>query len=221
MKIENLSVSYGEKQVFNNLSLNLNDGDITCVLGRSGAGKTTLLNYLAGLIQGRPFTLNGGVAMVFQEPRLLLNLTVKENLLFAGASAENIDKALKVSGLDGKESSRPSELSGGEKQRVSFLRAMLSGANTVLLDEPFSSLDLATKIPLAKTFVEMIKSAEKSAIFVTHDVEEALMVADRILYIDGGKIALDITLDGKPFRDYGTPLKERKIIVDKIVKNNV
>ena len=161
MKIEKLSVSYGENQVFNNLSLNLNDGEITCVLGRSGAGKTTLLKYLAGLIKDSSFALDGGVAMVFQEPRLLPNLTAYENLLFIGANPSGIADALKSVGLEGKENCRPNELSGGEKQRVSFLRAMLSGANTVLLDEPFSSLDLATKIPLAKTFVEMIKSAKK------------------------------------------------------------
>ena len=221
MKIEKLSVSYGENQVFNNLSLNLNDGEITCVLGRSGAGKTTLLKYLAGLIKDSGFALDGGVAMVFQEPRLLPNLTAYENLLFIGANPSGIADALKSVGLEGKENCRPNELSGGEKQRISFLRAMLSGANTVLLDEPFSSLDLATKIPLAKTFVEMIKSAKKTAIFVTHDVEEAMMVADRILYISGGEIALDIKLDGAPFRDYGAPSNQRKIIVDKITKSTV
>ena len=219
MKIENLSVSYGENQVFNNLPLDLNDGEITCILGRSGAGKTTLLKYLAGLID-TTFSLPNGVSMVFQEPRLLPNLTVKENLLFIGANPTDIPSAIKIAGLDGKENSLISELSGGEKQRVSFLRAMLFSASTVLLDEPFSSLDLATKIPLAKTFVEMIKSAKKTAIFVTHDVEEAMMVADRILYIQEGEIALDIKLDGAPFREYGAPSKQRKIIVDKIVKNN-
>lgn len=220
MKIENLSVSYGENQVFKNLSLTLNDGEITCVLGRSGAGKTTLLRCLAGLIKEVPFTLNGGVSMVFQEPRLLPNLTAYENLLLIGANPSDIAVSLKIVGLEGKENCRPSELSGGEKQRVSFLRAMLSGANTVLLDEPFSSLDLATKIPLAKTFVEMIKSAKKTAIFVTHDVEEAMMVADRILYISSGEIALDIKLDGAPFREYGAPSEKRKIIIDKIIKSN-
>ena len=219
MKIENLSVSYGENQVFNNLTLDLNDGEITCILGRSGAGKTTLLKYLAGLID-TTFSLPNGVSMVFQEPRLLPNLTVKENLLFIGANPTDIPSAIKIAGLDGKENSLISELSGGEKQRVSFLRAMLFSASTVLLDEPFSSLDLATKIPLAKTFVEMIKSAKKTAIFVTHDAEEAMMVADRILYIQEGEIALDIKLDSAPFREYGAPSKQRKIIVDKIVKNN-
>ena len=124
MKIENLSVSYGENQVFNNLMLDLNDGEITCILGRSGAGKTTLLKYLAGLID-TTFSLPKGVSMVFQEPRLLPNLTVKENLLFIGANPTDIPSAIKIAGLDGKENSLISELSGGEKQRVSFLRAML------------------------------------------------------------------------------------------------
>ena len=220
MNIENLSVSYGENKVFENFSLELKEGDITCVLGRSGVGKTTLLKCLAGLIKGVPNTLEGGVSMVFQEPRLLPNLTVKENLLFAGAKSKDIKTALIYVGLKGKENVRPTALSGGEKQRVSFLRAMLSGANTVLLDEPFSSLDLATKISLAKTFVSMIKSANKSAIFVTHDVEEAMMVADRVILLSGGKITLDIKLDGAPFRDYGANLTERKIIVDTILKSN-
>ncbi len=220
MKIENLSVSYGDIKVFENFSLELKEGEITCILGRSGAGKTTLLNCLAGLIEGASYNLEGGVSMVFQEPRLLPNLTVYENLVFAGANANDILTAVKGVGLAGKEKYRPSMLSGGEKQRVSFLRAMLSSANTVLLDEPFSSLDLSTKIPLAKTFVDMIKSANKSAIFVTHDVEEAVMVSDRILLLSGGKITLDVMLDGTPFRDYGANLNQRKIIVDTILKSN-
>ena len=216
MKIENLTVSYGKTKVFENLNISFNDGEITCVLGRSGVGKTTLLNYIAGLGSVKP-SEEIPCSMVFQEPRLVPNLTVKENLLFAGCSELDIEKGLEMANLKGKQNERPTKLSGGEKQRVNFLRAVLNNAPVVLLDEPFSSLDLSTKIPLMNEFVKMLKQAKKTAILVTHDVEEALVVADRILVLDGGEITLDISLKTTPPRAYGVALFEREQILNKIL----
>ncbi len=216
MKIENLTVSYGKTKVFENLNIAFNDGEITCILGRSGVGKTTLLKYIAGLGSVKP-SEKIPCSMVFQEPRLVPNLTVKENLLFAGCSELDIEKGLEFSNLKGKENMRPNSLSGGEKQRVNFLRAVLNKAPVVLLDEPFSSLDLSTKIPLINSFVKMLKQAGKTAILVTHDVEEALASADRILVLDGGKITLDISLKSAPPRAYGKACVEREIILNKLL----
>lgn len=216
MKIENLTVSYGKTKVFENLNITFNSGEITCILGRSGVGKTTLLKYIAGLLSVKP-SEEIPCSMVFQEPRLVPNLTVKENLLFAGCNELDIEKGLEISNVKDKENDRPSKLSSGEKQRVNFLRAVLNKAPIVLLDEPFSSLDLSTKIPLMNVFVKMLKQAGKTAILVTHDVEEALSIADRILVLDGGEITLDISLKTKPPRAYFSECFEREIILDKIL----
>ena len=217
MKIENLTVSYGNTVVLSDFSATFNKGEITCVLGRSGAGKTTLLRYIAGLLDQKPQGDNA-VSMVFQEPRLLENLTVKENLLFSGISEKDIEFGLKETGLTNKENVLSTKLSGGEKQRVNFLRALLNKSEIMLLDEPFSSLDLATKLPLLENFCSLIKTAKKTAILVTHDLEEAFVLADRILVLSGGKITLDFSLKGVPPRRYGESYDEKQLILTELLK---
>lgn len=219
MKIENLTLSYGKNVVFNNFFCEFKGGKITCILGRSGVGKTTLLKYLAGLLDVKPSS-KINASMVFQEDRLLKNLTVKENLLFAGCSLFDIDSYIEKVGLLGKENLRPSSLSGGEKQRVNFLRAILNKAPLILLDEPFSSLDLATKLPLISDFRKTIKQAEKTAILVTHDVEEALLIADEIMILEGGKITLALSSNGGFIKEYGELSKDRDLIIKTIIKSN-
>ncbi len=220
MKIEKLTVSYGKNKVFDNFSTEFLDGKITCVLGCSGVGKTTLLKYLAGLLDVKP---KGEInaSMVFQEDRLLPNLTVINNLLFAGCKQENIDFYIEKVGLKDKMNSRPSELSGGEKQRVNFLRAILNDAPLILLDEPFSSLDLATKIPLINDFRKNLKQSKKTAILVTHDVEEALLIADEIKLLGKGEIILSLSSCDGFICEYGAPCSERDLLVKTIIKSNV
>ena len=146
-----VSKSYNEKQVFDNLTLDIHEGEILCVLGESGGGKTTLLNILAGLIpyDGEVENAPSNVGFIFQEPRLLPNLTVEGNLLYAGGKSEQIEEILRKTELLSLRNKRPKELSGGEKQRVAIARAFLSDAKLLLLDEPFSSLDTALKIRIS------------------------------------------------------------------------
>lgn len=218
MKIENLNLSYGDNTVFKNLSFEINSGEITCVLGSSGVGKTTLLKWLASLKESNVKSPYNSVSYVFQEPRLIERISVLKNLTIIGASEFEAKSLLKAVGLEDKINELASNLSGGEKQRVNLARAFLKKSEIYLLDEPFSSLDLKTKLELIKTFFSLYKTSDKTAVFVTHDIEEALMVASRVLVLKNGKIALDIKLDGDLPRAYGSCEKERKILLDKITE---
>lgn len=209
-----ISKSYGKQVVFDGLTLDIEKGKILCVLGESGGGKTTLLNILAGLTtyDGEIDNAPKKVGYIFQEPRLLPNLTVEENLRYVGGSAEKIDELLQKTELTACRNKKPRALSGGEKQRVAFARAFLNDGDMLLLDEPFSSLDTPLKIRLAGVFVTLWKSARKTAVFVTHDIEEACMLAHRVVVLRDGKIALDLDMGGGELpRPYGKnfDLKEK------------
>ena len=216
-----VSKSYGDKVVFENLQLCLKAGEITCVLGASGVGKTTLLNMLAGLtafdgvIENKPEK----VGYIFQEHRLLPNLTVEQNLLYAGAKSDEIDEILQKVGLLADKNKRPSALSGGEKQRVSVARAFVSGADTLLLDEPFSSLDLALKMRMHQLFARLWKDKKPTAVFVTHDIEEAWALAHRIILIREGKVALDIQPQRETFpAEYGAYDKQKQAFIQALIE---
>lgn len=219
ISLRNIRKNYGAKRVFDGLSLSIGKGKILCVVGESGGGKTTLLNILAGLvpfegeISGKP----DKISYIFQEPRLIPALTVRKNLEYAGGGSERIEKLLRGIGLSDCAEKRSSQLSGGEKQRVSFARAFLDDGDEeslLLMDEPFSSLDTALKIRLAGVFSELWQNGggRRTAVFVTHDPEEALMLSDRILLLRGGKIIADFPVLRDKFPSpYGAPseLRER------------
>lgn len=197
MKIENLRKSYGDQVVFDGFDLEITEREILCVLGPSGVGKTTLLKILSGLTpyEGRLDGIPERVGYIFQEPRLIPNLTVKENLAFTGGEAQEIEKMLEEVGLSAHAEKRPKMLSGGEKQRVAIARAFLSDSPLLLMDEPFSALDTALKMRLTDLFLRIWEKEKRTAVFVTHDLGEALAVGHRIVVLKKGSIALDIRAD--------------------------
>lgn len=181
---------YGDKTVYKNFSLSVAEGKITCILGESGSGKTTLLNCVAGL---SPFV--GEIpalkcSCVFQTPRLVPNLTVLGNLRLVCNNENLILKTLDDLHLSDKKDAYPKTLSGGQAQRVALARALVYGGEIMLLDEPFSSLDLKLKMEISTLFKNLQRQKNITSLFVTHDADEALSLGDEIIVIKNGAIIL-------------------------------
>lgn len=223
MKIR-ISKTYPQKTVFENLTLEIEEGKILCVLGESGVGKSTLLNIFAGLTsyEGEIVGLPQKVAYVFQEPRLLPHLTARENLRYAFGETvkeEEISNVLEKIELTDFENQKAGTLSGGEKRRVAIARAFLSDAPLLLMDEPFASLDTGLKIRIIQAFATLWKERKRTTLFVTHDLEEGLMIADRIVLLKDGKIAGDYTVERTEFPSaYGKNQEKREEILSALLK---
>ncbi len=205
MKLEHVTKRYRERAALSDITLSLQDGTITAVLGESGAGKTTLLNVLAGLTSYEGAVEGGGAySYLFQSPRLLPNLTAEENLRFVLPEERwgDIGGMLARVGLEGREKSYPRALSGGERQRVAIARAFLYPHEILLMDEPFSSLDLALKKTLLELVSELWLERRETVVFVTHDVHEAAMLSHRAVVLHRGTVALDLAVEGDLPRDF-------------------
>src|SRR6201998_3717768 len=220
-----------ELLVLDDVNLNLREGEIVGLLGRSGSGKSTLLRLIAGLSQPQGGRLSymgspiqgpvQGVAMVFQSFALFPWLTVLENVQL-GLEALNLPPremreralaAIDLIGLDGYESAYPRELSGGMRQRVGFARAVVVHPNILLMDEPFSALDVLTAENLRTDLVELWGNGKlplKGIILVTHNIEEAVLMCDRVLLFSSnpGRVASEIKIDLPQPRDRTSPAFE-------------
>ena len=213
---KNFTVKYGDKTVFDGFNLDVSLSENTAVLGESGSGKTTLLNAIAGLVpfSGEVDGVPQKISAAFQEDRLVPCLTVRENLALA-TGEEGIDYDLESFALSDKAQSYPSRLSGGEKRRVALLRAYRFNAPLYILDEPFNSLDLKLKIRLEELFKKRIIDNSAALLFVTHDIKEAVSLADRIIVVsgDGGvcKIVADVKSVNEKTEEYLFGLLSGKI----------
>lgn len=194
VEIKGLIKNYDSTEVFDGLNLTVKANKVTVIMGASGSGKTTLLNCIAGLTpyDGEISGVNGA-SFVFQEDRLVPFMSVYENLDFTlqksvnkAERKEKILAMIKSVGLEDKINSIPDELSGGQKKRVSLARAFLSDSNLILMDEPLNSLDLGLKIKIAQLIETLTEKYNKTVIFVTHDIDEALTIADEIVVIGNG-----------------------------------
>ncbi|MFC0283155.1 ABC transporter ATP-binding protein [Camelimonas abortus] len=225
--IRGLSRSFGDKQVLKRVDLHIPAGQFVAVVGKSGCGKSTLLRLVVGLDQPTSghITLAGvdgagdgeagaveGVRIMFQEPRLLpwerVRGNVEVGLSRALPRAERkaiAQRTLEAVGLGDRGGEWPAVLSGGQKQRVALARALASGPRLLALDEPLGALDALTRIDMQRLIERVWQEQGFTAILVTHDVSEAIALADRILVIDQGTIAADIPVPGARPRRRGDP----------------
>ncbi len=207
MKLTAIRKTYGERVALALPDLELEAGRITAILGESGAGKTTLLNIVAGMTAHAGSVEGAGeTSYLFQDPKLLPHLTVEGNLRFVLPKAlwGAIPAMLGRVGLAGRETSRPRELSGGEKQRVAIARAFLYPHDTLLMDEPFSSLGLSLKKSLIALTKDLWRERRQTVLFVTHDVREAVCLAHRAIVLRQGTLCGDFAL-GEEERDFFAP----------------
>jgi len=199
LEVKDLVKRYGKLLVLDRWNLKVSKGERIVLLGPSGCGKTTFLKIIAGLEsydEGELFLNFKNLGFVFQEPRLIPWRTVKKNLLFVSDDEGKIKEVLKMVKLVGFEGHLPSQLSGGMKQRVNLARALLNDPDLLILDEPFSSLDLPVKLKIMDDIVELWKESNFTLLMVTHDVKEAVYMGDRILVLSErpSRIIEEITL---------------------------
>ncbi|WP_034382599.1 ABC transporter ATP-binding protein [Herbidospora cretacea] len=196
-RLSGVARAFGDRVVLDSLDLELRDGEFTALLGRSGSGKSTLLRALAGLDDEVTGTVDvtDSVAVAFQEPRLVPWKRLLANItLGLDAPADKAKAALAEVGLSERSDAWPLTLSGGEAQRASLARALVREPELLLLDEPFSALDALTRITIHQLVLELWARHRPAVLLVTHDVDEALLLADRVLVLDEGRIAHDIAI---------------------------
>lgn len=191
IEIKNLCKSYPNITVYDNFNLSLEEGEITCFLGESGSGKTTLLNAVASLTDYSGKISAVKCSYIFQSPTLVPCLNVFDNLKLVCSDERKISNMLDILGLTDKAESYPVKLSGGQAQRVAIARAFLYESEAILMDEPFSSLDIKLKLSIIDNFLKLRKTDKRTVIFVTHDIDEAAAIADRIIILNAGRIVFD------------------------------
>ncbi|MCR1784726.1 ABC transporter ATP-binding protein [Nocardioides carbamazepini] len=192
--------AFGDHVVLDGIDLEIRTGEFVALLGRSGCGKSTLLRILAGLDGGAEGEVLGGrePAVVFQDPRLFPWRRVLDNVALGlrGPDArERAERVLAEVGLTGRERAWPRQLSGGQRQRVALARALVREPDLLLLDEPFSALDALTRISAQELVQSLVETHQPAVLMVTHDVEEALLLADRVLVMDTGGLVHDERID--------------------------
>ncbi len=218
LAIENIEKSFGERQVLKGIDLHIPAGQFVAVVGRSGCGKSTLLRLLAGLDQPSGGQLLAGsgslnavredIRLMFQDSRLLPWKRVIDNvgLGLSGNWREQAEQALAAVGLGDRAGEWPAALSGGQKQRVALARALIHRPRLLLLDEPLGALDALTRIEMQQLIERLWQQHGFTVLLVTHDVAEAVAVADRVILIEDGQIGLDLDVQLLRPRSHGSPL---------------
>ncbi|MGN0033530.1 MAG: ABC transporter ATP-binding protein [Candidatus Limimorpha sp.] len=197
--LDKICKSYGGNVIFSDFGIGFRDNVISCILGPSGCGKTTLLNIIGAVDNADGGAVEGvdgrRISYVFQEPRLLPWLTARENIeLVLKGSREEIrretDEILRLVELEGCSELYPSQLSGGMSQRVSIARAFAYPSEIMLMDEPFSGLDLSLKENIMERFLFLWRKKNRTVIFVTHDIDEAITLSDDIFIFSKSPVSV-------------------------------
>ncbi|GGQ48089.1 ABC transporter ATP-binding protein [Streptomyces asoensis] len=213
VRLRGLTRSFENRTVLDGIDLDIPAGQFVALLGHSGSGKSTLLRAVAHLdhevVGSGELTAPERVSVVFQDSRLLPWRRVLDNVLLGldGKEAGHQGReALAEVGLKGRERAWPNELSGGEAQRAALARSLVREPELLLADEPFGALDALTRIKMHTLLRELWERHRPSVLLVTHDVDEAIVLADRVLVLDHGRIGLDLTIDRPHPRSYRDPL---------------
>lgn len=214
LEVKNVSKSFDGNRVLNDISIELNQGELVCLLGVSGCGKTTLFNVISGLLSpdngqilldGRDITNQSGhISYMLQKDLLLPYRTIEDNvalpLLLKGEKKKEARKQVSPVfaqfGLEGTQKKYPAQLSGGMRQRAALLRTYMFSKDVALLDEPFSALDTLTKSSMHKWYLNVMDKIRLSTLFITHDIDEAILISDRIYLLSGspGEITGEIII---------------------------
>ena len=209
LRAENIKKTYDDKDVLADISITLNEGELVSILGVSGVGKTTLFNVLSGIIAPDEGTVilededitgkRGKLSYMLQKDLLLPHKTVVDNvalpLTLSGVpkkeAREKASALFDQFGLEGTEKKYPSQLSGGMRQRAALLRTYLCDKKVALLDEPFSALDAITRSSVQDWYLSVMSEIKLSTLFITHDIDEAILLSDRIYIMKGSPAVID------------------------------
>lgn len=221
LEVRNVSLAFGDNQVLRDVSIHLKEGELVCLLGVSGGGKTTLFNVISGLLrpdEGQVFLDGedvtgqpGRISYMLQKDLLLPYRTIEDNvalpLMLRGMKKKEARAQAAALfaqfGLEGTEKKWPGQLSGGMRQRAALLRTYLFSQNVALLDEPFSALDTLTKSSVHEWYLKVMEDIRLSTLFITHDIDEAILLSDRIYLLMDGRIGEEIVVQEPRPRQIG------------------
>jgi len=210
--LQKVSHSYGTVAVLNDMNLEVKQGEVVVLVGPSGCGKTTILNLLSGYITPVEGTIqrNGIIRTVYQQDGLFPWLTVSENILMGlrktaddNQQKKELGELIELIHLEGFEDHYPHQLSGGMRQRVELARVLSGESDILLMDEPFSALDYQTRLRMRQELVRLLKQRPRTVVFVTHDIEEAAQLADRVLVLSNrpATVCRELRIDAPKPRD--------------------
>lgn len=226
IELQSVGKSFGNNVVLRDINLSIPKRSFTAIVGKSGCGKSTLLRVIAGLENVTSGSLaytgeeakKSNIRIMFQDDRLLPWKSILKNVAIAGVGMKEAEEALEKVGLDGKKDAWPDELSGGQKQRVALARALASKPDVLLFDEPLGALDALTRMEMQHLIEGLWQEQKFTSILVTHDVSEAVHLADRVIVLDEGGIQMDKQIDLPRQRERDEKFTSyEKNILDKIV----